>query len=525
MTATAKQGGRAGLAALSALVAESPLEISLLDRDGVFVQVSKGMVAGSSLGQQDFVGRRCEDLFPGTAEQLAVLLDPAAIGTPTKLPVQNVALPDGGQAWIQTTCSPWRYDDGEIGGIICVSQNLTAEQQAREAMQAALAEAETANQAKSAFLATMSHEIRTPLNGVLGMAQAMARDPLTNDQRARLAVIRQSGEALLEILNDILDLSKIEAGRLDLEEIDFDLGGMIQGAASGFAALADQKGLRLVVDTAAAAGTYRGDPNRVRQVIANLISNALKFTDYGEIRVTADPTPQGLEISVSDTGAGIASEVMERLFDKFVQADSSTTRRFGGTGLGLAICRELCELMGGAIAGESAPGHGSCFTVTLPLRRVGAVAPAGPAPAADVAVDTANLRILAAEDNTVNQQVLRTIFEQVGLDVTIVGDGLEAVDAYRRQDWDIILMDIQMPVLDGPEATQAIRTIEAEEGRRRTPIVALTANAMKHQEAAYLAGGMDRLVAKPLNIEALFRVIVELACESAADGESAALSA
>ena len=316
------------------------------------------------------------------------------------------------------------------------------------------------------------------------------------------------GLALRIINNDVPESLR------DKKLMALDLGSMIAGAVSGFAATAEQKGLALVVDTGRAAGFYRGDPTRIRQVIANLISNALKFTEDGEVRITAERTDDGVVISVADSGEGIAPEALERLFDKFVQADSSTTRRFGGTGLGLAICRELSALMGGTIEGESALGHGSCFTLTLPLQPSAASATAAPQAEADV--DAQNLRILAAEDNMVNQQVLKTVFEQVGVGLTIVGDGLEAVEAYRRQDWDIILMDVQMPILDGPEATQAIRAIEAEEGRRRTPIVALTANAMKHQEAAYLACGMDRLVAKPLKIEELFRVIVELACEAAA---------
>ena len=632
--------GRAGLAALKAFVETSLLDVALLDLQGVILAISKASLDSSGITAEQIVGRSCTDVFGFVAEQLESILDPDAIETPVKLPAIQVCMPDQSVAWIQSAVSPWRYDDGSVGGVICINHNITAEERAAAdlaktealldavvdaipsmvtvqdldegvfvrvnratetfldaprseiigrkevmeqvrksvgarqwsevraaaaeapehsyeteiydghgrrrtleirrqviadrdgakhvlivaddttdrnladaALQQALHAAEAANAAKSDFLATMSHEIRTPLNGVLGMAQSMARDPLTDTQRERLEVIRQSGEALLTILNDVLDLSKIEAGRLDLEAIDFDLGPMIAGAVSGFAATAEQKGLALVVDTGRAAGFYRGDPTRIRQVVANLISNALKFTEEGEVRITAERTDGGVIISVADSGEGIPPQTLERLFDKFVQADSSTTRRFGGTGLGLSICRELCALMGGTIEGESALGHGSCFTLTLPLPQSAASAAAAPQAEADV--DAQNLRILAAEDNAVNQQVLKTVFEQVGVGLTIVGDGLEAVEAYRRQDWDIILMDVQMPILDGPEATRAIRAIEAEEGRRRTPIVALTANAMKHQEEAYLACGMDRLVAKPLKIEELFRVIVELACEAA----------
>jgi CheY-like chemotaxis protein len=338
------------------------------------------------------------------------------------------------------------------------------------------------------------------------MAQAMAREELTVVQRERLEVIRQSGEALLAILSDLLDLSKIEAGRLELEAIDFDRGEVTQGAAAGFSALADAKGLALAVDLGEAAGTYRGDPTRVRQIVSNLISNAVKFTDRGEVRVSARVEGEGLCLTVSDTGPGIPPEVLERLFEKFVQADSSTTRRFGGTGLGLAICRELAGLLGGTIRAESQNGRGAAFIVGLPLPRVGAPRERKAAEAAP-AQGPLGLRILAAEDNPVNRKVLQTVLEQVGLDVTLVADGAAAVEAFATQAWDLVLMDVQMPVMDGVEATRAIRAMEAKTGQPRTPIIALTANAMEHQKSEYLGCGMDSLVAKPIQIAELLGAI------------------
>jgi signal transduction histidine kinase len=311
--------------------------------------------------------------------------------------------------------------------------------------------AESANEAKSTFLAIMSHEIRTPLNGVLGMAQAMAADELSPLQRERLTVIHQSGEALLAVLNDILDLSKIEAGKLEIEEIEFDLGDIARGAHSAFTALANKKGLSFCLDVEEARGAYLGDPTRLRQILYNLISNALKFTERGEIRVTASRSEGVLELVVADTGVGIPPEALPRLFQKFAQVDASTTRRFGGTGLGLAICQELAQLMGGSIRVESEVGCGSRFIVRLPLPYVGEERRRSPlpSPAAEPVEPALSLRVLAAEDNTVNQLVLKTLLHQIGVEPTVVADGRAAVEAWEAGDWDAILMDVQMPVMDG----------------------------------------------------------------------------
>jgi signal transduction histidine kinase/AmiR/NasT family two-component response regulator len=379
----------------------------------------------------------------------------------------------------------------------------------RQVVDEARQAADAANQAKSEFLATVSHEIRTPLNGVLGMAQAMTADRLSKRQRDRLQVISQSGEMLLAVVNDVLDLSKIEAGRLELDIRDFDLEKMARSAQTTFQPLADAKRLAFTVELAAAAvGTYRGDAVRVRQVLYNLISNAMKFTAAGSVAVRVDPLDGGLMFTVSDTGIGIGADQIERLFDKFVQADSTTTRRYGGTGLGLAICRELCGAMGGDIQAESQLGRGSCFTARLPLARVGERRPAAPATAGlEPAGEERPLRILAAEDNAVNQLVLKTLLGQFGLEPVIVANGAEAVAAWERDDWDLILMDAQMPVMDGVTATREIRGREAEIGRRATPIIALTANAMGHQAEAYRAAGMNGLVAKPIQVAQLLQAI------------------
>jgi signal transduction histidine kinase/ActR/RegA family two-component response regulator len=367
--------------------------------------------------------------------------------------------------------------------------------------------ANAANVLKTQFLANMSHEIRTPLNGVLAMAEVMALGELAPLQRERLDVIRRSGGLLLAVLNDVLDLSKIEAGKLTLLDDDFQLESELDQVRDNFQVIAQGKGLAFSVEVSEPArGWWRGDPDRLRQIVGNLLSNAVKFTTHGEVRATVDLSEGGaLRVVIRDTGVGIAPEKLPSLFEKFTQADNSATRRFGGTGLGLAICRELTQMMGGSIDVESREGHGATFTVELPLKR-GEPAEAVSVEAAPAA-DEGDLRLLAAEDNPTNQQVLAAVLGSLGLDVHIVPDGKEAVEAWRTGSYDLVLMDIQMPVMDGITAARQIRELEAAENRRRIPIVALTANALTHQVEEYLAAGMDAHVAKPIEIAKLYDAI------------------
>ncbi|MDB5422121.1 MAG: sensor hybrid histidine kinase [Brevundimonas sp.] len=410
---------------------------------------------------------------------------------------------DGAIRIIKVLAKLHRADNGAPRRLIGANWDVT---EARLLAQ----RAEAASRSKSQFLAVMSHEIRTPMNGILGMAQAMAADDLPDIQRDRLRVVSDCGETLLTILNDILDLSKVEAGKLEIEAVPFDLERVMMSLVAGHAATAEDRGLRLTVDVGAAAGTYRGDPTRLRQILANLVSNALKFTVEGGVTVKARRTPGGLRLEVSDTGRGMDDETLGRIFTPFVQEDASTTRRFGGTGLGLSIVRQLGQLMGGDVSVASRPGVGSCFMVDLPLSYLGATRAAAEVEPAERAAD-GTLRILAAEDNATNQLVLKTLLAQMGLEVTLVANGEEAVAAWSGADWDIVLMDVQMPVMDGFSATRLIRALERRDGRPTTPIVALTANAMDHHHVECLAAGMNALVAKPIDVRALVAAI-ESAC-------------
>jgi signal transduction histidine kinase/CheY-like chemotaxis protein len=372
--------------------------------------------------------------------------------------------------------------------------------------------ADAATRAKSEFLAVMSHEIRTPMNGVLGMAHLLLDTPLTAGQRRQVETLRDSGQALLTILNDILDFSKMEAGKLELSAEDFELERVVRSVTALMTPRASEKRLALRTSVASDLPTaLRGDAGRLRQVLLNLVGNAIKFTDTGEVCVEialsgAPGERVPLRITVRDTGIGIPPEAQARLFQEFTQVDASTTRRFGGTGLGLAICRRIVLAMGGEISVESRPGGGSTFTAQVTLDRAKAPVAAEPGvPERSVRP----LRILLAEDHPVNREVALGLLKRYGHAVTVVTDGAEAVAAARAGGFDVILMDVHMPGMDGTEASRIIRGFPTPAGR--VPIVALSASVLKDEVDLCFQAGMDEFLAKPIDPAALSRVLSRLA--------------
>ncbi|WP_292101302.1 ATP-binding protein [Brevundimonas sp.] len=408
------------------------------------------------------------------------------------------------------------------GGIVTVCTDITDLKNDARALAEARDAAQAANSAKSQFLANMSHEIRTPLNGVIGVAQALARTPLTLQQEEMLELIRSSGHTLQVLLGDILDLARVESGRLELASEVLHLGRAVREAAQLYETSANEKGLQFFVEIAPEAdGWIVGDVVRIKQILTNLVSNAVKFTGTGFVSLTAGPGPDRdgaptLRFSIEDTGIGFDCETRERLFSRFEQADGAITRRFGGSGLGLAISRQLAEMMGGDLDCESEPGGGSAFILTIPFRPAEA-----PAAMTDITADRGNdedavVRVLLADDHPVNRKVVEMILAQANIDLTSVENGAEALQACRDGDFDIVLMDMQMPVMDGLTATREIRLHEAAMGLTRTPIVMLTANALAEHIAAAEAAGADRHLAKPFDAGELLRLVATLPRAAAA---------
>jgi signal transduction histidine kinase/ActR/RegA family two-component response regulator len=369
--------------------------------------------------------------------------------------------------------------------------------------------AEDANRAKSEFLANMSHEIRTPLNGVVSMADSLTRRPLGAQEREMVELIRSSGVTLERLLSDILDSARIESGQVAIEPAPFDLEQAVGDIGALWRVKAEDKGVTLEVDfDPALSGLVEGDAIRLRQVLTNLVSNALKFTAAGSVRLIVEAAAgDHVRFRVSDTGVGFDTEQRSRIFHRFQQADGSITRRFGGTGLGLAISTALVDLMGGALDCESVPGAGSSFWFDIPLPRVEQGSGEAAAPEAARDVTASPLRILLADDHPANRKVVEIMLGATEMELVAVEDGLKAVEAFRAGGFDLILMDMQMPVMDGLTATAAIRAHEADHGLARTPVVMLTANAMAEHIEAGRAAGADSHLTKPVTMTSLFAAI------------------
>ncbi|MEP3074213.1 ATP-binding protein [Maricaulis sp.] len=389
---------------------------------------------------------------------------------------------------------------------------------AGRALDRARQSANAANRAKSDFLAGMSHEIRTPMNAVLGMAQALEQADIPEAHKRQAETLARSGRLLLRLVNDVLDLSKIEAGKLEIEATRFNLADVAGTVEALYGPAAREKGVGFSIALSEGAQEdLIGDPVRISQILNNLVSNAIKFTAEGEVRVEIDcerapgSPDRDIRITVRDTGIGIAAPEVERLFQPFTQAEPGTARTFGGTGLGLAICRRLCELMSGEIEVDSTPGAGSTFSVRLRVDPADTAAPVLDCGCPSVLCDTAlrgrRLRVLAADDNLTNRMVLKALLADVTETLVMVEDGQQALDALANGDFDLVLMDSQMPVLDGITATRQLREREAAAGRTPVPVYAVTANVMQAHVNEYVSAGMTGVIAKPISREALLEVL------------------
>jgi PAS domain S-box-containing protein len=534
----------------------APIGIGLVDAQGRILRTNPAFQAMFGYEESELMGRSFAELaMPEHAETTLFFLKEIKEAKRSALSVERrFRCKDGRVLWGRLSLSAVRDAQGRLLHTIPMVEDITqrklAEQElckAKESAEAANQElaainvqleqaveranrlalaAESANCAKSQFLANMSHEIRTPMNGILGMTQLALDTELNAEQREYLEMVQHSSEALLALLNDILDFSKIEAGKLDLEEIDFDVRDLAREAVKVMSIRATAKGLRIVSEIGDnVPPALRGDPIRVRQVLFNLLGNAIKFTERGGVTVKVDmlaaqgPSPgasatacgQGtqplLHITVRDTGVGIPPDKQKLIFEPFTQADTSTTRKYGGTGLGLTICSRLAQLMGGRVWVESVLGQGSTFHFTgrMAPAQFTAGSPRAAAAAAPVATTARPLRVLVAEDNPVNQRLMLRLLEKRGHKVVLVGNGRDAVAFLDKETPDVVLMDVQMPEMDGFEATAAIRA--QERVGRRLPILGLTAHALKGDRERCLAAGMDDYLSKPIQPAELFATL------------------
>lgn len=495
-------------------------------KDGRFVLINRTGEELLGVPRDMLIGRNDADFFPADqaaafAEMDRKVLDSDRVWVIDEEPLST---PHNGDRWLQTKkiAIP---GEGDEKLLLIISEDITERKKSAAALEAALQSAQAASIAKTEFLANMSHEIRTPLNGVLGMAQVLAQTELTDRQREMMDVILNSGRVLNALLSDILDLAKVEAGEVEVDASPFSLRAGLVASAATFEGLAHQKGLNFSLDFAPDFhDRVIGDALKLSQIVNNLISNAVKFTSEGGVAVRAE-TRQAqdgaveLVVEVEDSGEGFSPEVQASLFERFVQGDGSITRRFGGSGLGLSIALRFAKLMDGDITCSSTPGAGATFRFTARLSPAQVETPAPPRRIAPTP-SLERLRVLFAEDHPTNQRVVELMLGETA-DLVVVENGEVALQAFERQTFDIVLMDTQMPVMDGLTAIRAIRAREQTRGGGRIPIISLTANAMPHQVEACLQAGADLHLAKPITVAALFESIAAAAELAAQAGEGA----
>jgi signal transduction histidine kinase/CheY-like chemotaxis protein len=472
---------------------------------------------------QDLIGDPYYGVHPDDVARAKEAWSHRQPGAPHAPFEMRVPRSDGKTVWAAIATRPVFDKGGQLIRMIGVMQNITARKEAEIALIQARDEAEAANRAKSTFLANMSHELRTPLNGVTGLADALGRTPLCDEQREMVSIIETSARTLETLLSDLLDFSGLESGKIEIHTEPFDLMGSVRACAAPYGQLAQTKGLTFEVQVADGAhGQWLGDANRIRQVLLHLLSNAVKFTTEGGVRLAVDAHQTGLRFTISDTGIGFDEATKARLFQRFEQADGSITRQYGGAGMGLALSQALAEAMDARLEAQSEPGLGSTFSFTLDCPRL--TDDAGTQEPAE-AEEPRPLRILVAEDHPTNRKVVEIMLSAFGVDLSFAENGQEAVDAYRMSRFDLVFMDMQMPVMDGLTAIRAIRDLECSEARRRTPIYTLTANAMPEHALASAQAGSDGHVTKPVTSETLLGVLATACGGDAADDQPAKAAA
>lgn len=505
-------------ASLRLMFEHNPAPMWISDRrSGRMIDVNEAAVAQYGYSREQFLTMRLTDLY--APEEHEALRKPVSLDGETLSPGLNVwrqLRADGSELFARPLVQAIRYEGRD--GVIAAQIDVTASKKAEEALEQARDQAEAANRARGEFLANMSHEIRTPLNGVTGVVQVLARSRLDPQQAEMVRVIESSAVTLERLLSDILDLARVDSGHVEVHPEPFDLGEAVRSAAALSEMRAREKGIafELTIDPAA-EGAAVGDAGRIKQILLNLLSNAVKFTPAGRVSmaVGVDRTaePPVFSFAVTDTGVGFEPGCAERLFKRFEQADGSITRQFGGAGLGLAISRRLAELMGGELLAASEPGRGAVFTLRLPLRRAAGLRlePAWEAAPAFVGgSEPRALRVLLAEDHPTNRKVVQLMLSTMGADLTCVENGEEAVRAARAGRFDVVLMDMRMPVMDGLTAIRLIRDDERATGAAPLPLFTLSANAMSEHVEASLAAGADRHLTKPITATVLLRALAEI---------------
>ena len=473
-------------------------------RDGRFLLVNRQAEALLGISAQEMLGRRDEDFFPAEQAEEFRAADREVIESRELRVIDEEAVTTAtGELRYLRTKKVGTYGDEGPRHLVVMSEDVTETRRTRLALEEALERAEEASRAKSDFLANMSHEVRTPLNAVIALAEMLSRTNLDAAQREMVRLLSDSGAGLTGLLTDVLDLVHLDAGEMEIEDTIYDLGDLLRTLGAGAEAKARAKGLRFVLDCAG-AGPVRGDPRRLRRVLAHLLDNAVKFTEQGEVALSAVLTDSGWRFEVRDTGIGFDPSRAERLFERFEQADTAITRQFGGSGLGLSVTRGIVERLGGGIRCDSRPGGGSVFTVDLPLQPANAD---GLAFADGSADEERRLSVLLAEDNPTNRRIVELILSAVDADLECVENGALAVERVRERSFDVILMDMQMPVMDGLTATRLIRDHERSRNQRRTPVICVSANALPQHIESSRRADLDMHLAKPITAPCLLNAI------------------